>query len=117
MELNYIDIGCNLMGKQFKDDREQVVEQSLEDGVGLIITGTDPASNRAAAEYVARCGRGQLWYTCGMHPHNADGWNRERREELTRLIVGKGARAVALGEAGLDYDRMFSTRENQVKCF
>ena len=38
MELNYIDIGCNLMGKQFKDDREQVVEQSLADGVGLIIT-------------------------------------------------------------------------------
>ena len=30
MELNYIDIGCNLMGKQFKDDREQVVEQSLD---------------------------------------------------------------------------------------
>lgn len=47
MELNYIDIGCNLMGKQFKDDREQVVEQSLADGVGLIITGTDPSSNRA----------------------------------------------------------------------
>ena len=46
MELNYIDIGCNLMGKQFKDDREQVVEQSLADGVGLIITGTDPSSNR-----------------------------------------------------------------------
>ena len=117
MELNYIDIGCNLMGKQFKDDREQVVEQSMADGVGLIITGTDPSSNRAAADYVARSGRGQLWYTCGMHPHNADSWNRERREELVRLIVGEGARAVALGEAGLDYDRMFSTRENQIKCF
>lgn len=100
MELNYIDIGCNLMGKQFKDDREQVVEQSLADGVGLIITGTDPSSNRAAADYVARSGRGQLWYTCGMHPHNADSWNRERREELVRLIVGEGARAVALGRPG-----------------
>lgn len=35
MELNYIDIGCNLMGKQFKDDREQVVEQSLAGGGGV----------------------------------------------------------------------------------
>ena len=96
MELNYIDIGCNLMGKQFKNDRDQVVEQSLADGVGLIITGTDPSSNRAAADYVARSGREHLWYTCGMHPHNADSWNLERREELNRLIAGKGARAVAL---------------------
>ena len=39
MELNYIDIGCNLMGKQFKNDRDQVVEQSLADGVAGNIYG------------------------------------------------------------------------------
>lgn len=117
MELKYIDIGCNLMGKQFNSDRDEVVEQSLREGIGLIVTGTDPGSNRAAADYISGRGRENLWYTCGMHPHNADSWNQDSRNQLIRLIRGQGARVVALGEAGLDYDRMFSTRENQLKCF
>lgn len=30
MDLKYIDIGINLMGKQFASDRDKIVEESLE---------------------------------------------------------------------------------------
>ena len=33
MDLKYIDIGINLMGKQFTSDRDKIVEESLEKGV------------------------------------------------------------------------------------
>ena len=52
MDLRYIDIGVNLMGKQFDKDREEVVRDSLKEGVGLIITGTDLKSNQAAVDYI-----------------------------------------------------------------
>ena len=34
MDLRYIDIGVNLMGKQFDKDREEVVRDSLKKGSG-----------------------------------------------------------------------------------
>ncbi len=54
--------------------------------------------------------------TCGIHPHGAD---RARSEDFARIreIVSGNDRIVAVGECGLDYDRMFSTRENQIRCF
>lgn len=40
-------------------------------------------------------------------------------EDFARIreIVSGNDRIVAVGECGLDYDRMFSTRENQIRCF
>ena len=117
MDLRYIDIGVNLMGKQFDKDREEVVRDSLKKGVGLIITGTDLKSNQAAADYIGEKMPEKTWCTCGIHPHNADRWNDDYRSKLEALIRRNRQSIVALGEAGLDYDRMFSARENQKKCF
>ena len=52
-----------------------------------------------------------------IHPHNADRWNDDYRSKLEALIRRNRQSIVALGEAGLDYDRMFSARGNQKKCF
>lgn len=117
MDLRYIDIGVNLMGKQFDKDREEVVRDSLKEGVGLIITGTDLKSNQAAVDYIGEKMPEKTWCTCGIHPHNADRWNDDYRSKLEALIRCNRQSIVALGEAGLDYDRMFSARENQKKCF
>ena len=117
MDLRYIDIGVNLMGKQFDKDREEVGRDSLKEGVGLIITGTDLKSNQAAVDYIGEKMPEKTWCTCGIHPHNADRWNDDYRSKLEALIRCNRQSIVALGEAGLDYDRMFSDRENQKKCF
>jgi len=118
MNLQYIDIGVNLMGKQFQSDREQIVQDSFEHGVGMIVTGTDLKSDRAAVDYICKSEHKKgLWCTCGIHPHNADEWNAHYREKIMELIQSHPDKIVAIGEAGLDYDRMFSTKENQKQCF
>lgn len=117
MKLKYIDIGLNLMGKQFDSDREKVIRESLNEGVGLIITGADLKSDKAAVDYIGSKRPENTWCTCGIHPHNADSWNEDSKHKLVQMIRDNRRLVVAVGEAGLDYDRMFSTRENQKRCF
>lgn len=86
MDLKYIDIGINLMGKQFTSDRDKIVEESLEKGVGLIITGTDMRSNKDAASYLKAKHPENVWCTCGLHPHKADRWNPDYKRDFTEFI-------------------------------
>ena len=91
MDLKYIDIGINLMGKQFASDRDKVVEESLEKGVGLIITGTDMRSNKDAASYLKAKRPENVWCTCGLHPHNGipiiNGISRNLSEKIKRISL------------------------------
>lgn len=69
-----IDIGANLVDRSFNKDRAAVLERASRAGVAAcIVTGTCVRTVRAAAEL---CGseagqRHGLWFTAGVHPHNA----------------------------------------------
>ena len=84
MELKYIDIGLNLMGKQFDSDRETVAADSFAAGVGFIVTGTDLKSDRAAVDYLKKSKFEHAWCTCGIHPHNADRWDENYSSRAER---------------------------------
>ena len=66
MELKYIDIGLNLMGKKFDSDRETVAADSFAAGVGFIVTGTDLKSDRAAVDYRKKSRFEHAGCTCGI---------------------------------------------------
>lgn len=78
MELKYIDIGLNLMGKQFDSDRETVAADSFAAGVGFIVTGTDLKSDRAAVDYLKKA-------DLSMHGAPA-GFTRTMPTDGTRII-------------------------------
>ncbi|GKX59400.1 3'-5' ssDNA/RNA exonuclease TatD [Leminorella grimontii] len=109
------DIGINLTNRQFAADRHDVVERAKQAGVkGMLITGTSLKESRAAqalaAEYPDYC-----WSTAGVHPHDASGWSDECAEQIYRLL--QNPQAVAVGECGLDFNRNFSTPEQQERAF
>lgn len=120
-----IDIGANLTDKQFKKDFESVVERSFAANVQkVIVTGTDLAGSRAANTLIIDYNRRhpdrssccQLYSTAGIHPHNASSFKDDSTlEELRSLIEQE--HVVAVGETGLDYDRMFSPKEDQLRSF
>lgn len=56
-----------------------------------------------------------MFGTAGIHPHNADSARKEDFELIEKIIT-ENSRIVAVGECGLDFDRMFSTKENQIRC-
>ena len=108
----YYDIGVNLFCRQFRDP-EQILHDAAQADVFCILTGSDMAESEKVAAFVRThdCAG-----TCGIHPHGAD---RARPSDFARIreIVSGNPKIVAVGECGLDYDRMFSTRENQLRCF
>lgn len=111
MTINYYDIGVNLFCRQFPDP-EAVVREAEKAGVCCILTGTDPKENRRIHEFTRDH---RVFGTAGIHPHNADSARQEDFGEIERLVMDN-PRIVAVGECGLDFDRMFSTKENQIRC-
>lgn len=109
--IKYYDIGLNLFCRQFPDP-EKIIAEAEDNGVRCILTGTDTRENQKINDFVRNH---NVFGTAGIHPHNAD---RARQEDfqLMEQILSENHRMVAVGECGLDYDRMFSARENQVRC-
>lgn len=111
MEIKYYDIGLNLFCRQFPEP-EKVIREAEEHQVCCILTGTDMKENRRIDAFVKTH---HTFGTAGIHPHNAD---RARQEDFLMIekLLSENEKIVAVGECGLDYDRMFSTRENQIRC-
>ncbi len=110
-EIKYYDIGVNLFSKQFKEP-EKIIEETESAGVCCILTGSDIREDRKVAEFVRSH---DVYGTAGIHPHNADRASTKQFEEIVKILESS-ERMVAVGECGLDYDRMFSNRENQKSC-
>lgn len=110
--IKYYDIGLNLFCKQFREP-ERIINDAADEGVYCILTGSDMKSSESVNRSVKDHGCSG---TCGIHPHSADSARAEDFQRI-REIVSSNDRIVAVGECGLDYDRMFSTRENQIRCF
>ena len=111
----YIDIGVNLTGSSFKKDLAQVIERAQQVGVNhLIVTGTDTEHSeqaiQLAMQYESVC-----YATVGLHPHNASDYSNGLDSELRDML--KHENAVAVGECGLDFNRNFSTRNEQIRAF
>ncbi|EAM8401014.1 hydrolase TatD, partial [Salmonella enterica] len=108
------DIGLNLTSSQFAKDRDDVVARAFDAGVkGLLLTGTNLHESEQAqllAQRYEHC-----WSTAGIHPHDSSQWTEESAQILYRLA--KTAEVVAIGECGLDFNRNFSTPDEQEKAF
>lgn len=109
--IKYYDIGLNLFCKQFPEP-EKIIEEARDNNVCCILTGTDIKENKKINDFVKNR---DAFGTAGIHPHNADRAKQEDFQLIEEILTGND-KIVAVGECGLDYDRMFSTKENQIRC-
>lgn len=111
----YIDIGVNLTGSSFKKDVPQVIERAQQAGVErLVVTGTSSSHSEQAIalseQYESVC-----YATVGLHPHHASDYSNDLGSELREMLAHKNA--VAVGECGLDFNRNYSSRKDQIRAF
>ncbi|MBO5030687.1 MAG: TatD family hydrolase [Lachnospiraceae bacterium] len=111
MAVKYYDIGLNLFCRQFPNP-EKILQDAADAGVSCILTGTDSAENKKIDAFVKTH---DAFGTAGIHPHNADSAKQEDFQFIEKILV-ENPKIVAVGECGLDFDRMFSTKENQIRC-
>lgn len=109
--MRLIDSHCHLNADRFESDADQVIGVARLAGVERLLV---PGWNVASSERALACVDRFRWLDAavGVHPHDADkvdgtGW---------RSIVAWASdpRVVAIGETGLDYDRVFSPIPDQL---
>lgn len=111
----YIDIGVNLTGSSFKNDVEQVIDRAQQVGVEhFIVTGTNSEHSEKALKLAERF-ESVCYATVGLHPHHASDYSSDLGSELREMLQHKSA--VAVGECGLDFNRNFSSRSEQITAF
>ena len=109
--MRLIDSHAHLQSEPFESDRWAVVEASFEAGIErLLVPGWDARSS-AMALAMARADP-RLDAAAGVHPHDASACSEDEWTEVVRLAADP--RIVAIGETGLDFDRMHSPREAQL---
>ena len=112
-DLRLIDSHCHVHDTEFfADNREELYQQSIAAGIGMICVGTDQRSSRQAVEFAAS--RDYTWAAVGVHPHDSkDGWG-----EVERLLKARADNSpiVAIGEIGLDYYYNHSPRDVQIQA-
>jgi TatD DNase family protein len=105
------------------NDFQEVLRRATDCGVAsMVITGTDLHSSKEALELAIAHG---YYSTAGVHPTQSGEFTKNGPEkyfsELKELILSDRKahqRIKAIGECGLDYDRLhFSDKETQIKYF
>jgi TatD DNase family protein len=111
----YIDIGINLTNKQFYNEHDEIINRALDNGVEhMILIGTSVRGSKESAE-IAEDYPDILFSTAGIHPHDAKSFNNESISELRKILQQEYV--ISVGECGLDFDRDFSPRPVQEKCY
>ena len=106
-----MDSHCHVNADRFADDVAAVLDRARAAGVErILVPGWNPASCDRALEIVAE--HAWLDAAVGVHPHDA----ARVDDAAWRRICGQAQhdRVVAIGETGLDYDRVFSPIPDQL---
>ena len=114
MYKNIFDTHSHYDDEQFDEDRIELLSSLTGKGVcGVVTCGVDVPTSKAnmalAEEY------GFMYFAAGFHPENLEGSTLADLAEIEKLAAHK--KCVAIGEIGLDYHWMSSTKEVQKAFF
>ena len=108
------DIGANLTSSHFSDDLDSVLDESFEAGVKKICITSSNLQDVKNAKKITEKNK-NLYYSVGFHPHNAKDFKIEFLKDMSVYL--NDPKAICLGEMGLDFNRNFSSKEEQILCF
>ena len=112
---SYFDIGANLTHESFEKDFITVIEEAKQNKIKKIcITSTSIEDTKVSLKLLEN-DKNFFITTCGIHPHYADTFKQSDIEEIKKLSDHEAVKAI--GETGLDFNRNFSKKENQLLCF
>lgn len=107
--MRLIDSHSHVQSEAFDRDRSEVISAARGAGVErMLVPGWDLPSSRAA---LSVCAEFALDAGAGIHPHLARDSDRDWRAVSN---LARDPAVAAVGETGLDYDRGFSSRDDQL---
>jgi len=110
----WFDAGINLFSDRFNSDRDDVVRRARDVNIKeMLLISSDLAESQLNTQYCSNVP--SLYCTAGVHPHQAAGVSAGWIADLESLL--QDPHVVAVGECGLDFNRNFSTPEQQIEVF
>ena len=114
MPMKIFDSHCHLDDRSYNRDINNVLERAQSAGVNRMMTiGINKRTSEIAVSLAQSHDR--IYASVGVHPHDVENCNEAILEELVELAKNKEVRA--WGEIGLDFNRMYSPRDDQEKWF
>jgi TatD DNase family protein len=108
------DSHAHLTLEHFDPDRDEVIARARAAGIVRLVTVSSFIGDAGAcADLAAR--HDIVYFTAGVHPHEAKHWTPGVAQSIRRAAARP--KAVAIGEIGLDYHYDFSPREDQRRVF
>ncbi len=112
--MKLFDSHCHIDDKSFKKDINDVIIRAKDAGVQAALIAGVTLKSTINGIRLAESHDG-LYAAVGIHPHDASSCTDEVLDELKSLT--KSPKVCAWGEAGLDFNRMFSPQNVQEKWF
>ena len=109
--MRLVDSHCHLNADRFDGDVAEVIERARSTGLERILV---PGWNVRSCERALELAGEHPWLdaSVGVHPHDAAKVDAPGWEGIARAASDE--RVVAIGETGLDYDRVFSPIPDQL---
>ncbi len=112
--MNIFDSHCHLDDRTYARDLEKVLQRAHRAGVTRMMTIGINKRTSTIAVSLAQSHR-EIHASVGVHPHDVKNCDESILQELVNLAQNKEVRA--WGEIGLDFNRMYSPRQDQEKWF
>lgn len=111
---NIFDTHSHYDDESFNPDREELIGSLQGQGVSYIVScGCDIQSSKLNQELSRKFDF--LYFATGFHPENLEGVSLEDLETIKSLAQDE--KCLAIGEIGLDYHWMASSKEKQIEYF
>ncbi|KPK50051.1 MAG: hypothetical protein AMK72_03085 [Planctomycetes bacterium SM23_25] len=114
MEGVCVDTHCHLTDDRLRNQVAAVLARARGAGVMAVVTAASDPPDAAAAAALARQ-YGCVYFTAGVHPHQAKQAGEGYLDRIEELAAAD--ENVAIGEIGLDYHYDFSPRDVQRRVF
>lgn len=133
--MKFLDAHTHVQFAAFDEDRKEVIDRAINNGVSMVNVGTQ-ADTSAAAIKLANEYKEGLYATVGLHPIHTEKSYHDEKElgdgDAAKVFTSKGenfdydnykkmaldSKVVAIGECGLDYYRLSEeSKEKQKEIF
>ncbi len=114
--MQFIDTHCHIHFPDYELDPEDVLRSAKKENVQKIMAvGCTLTDSKLAIDFANS--HDNVWSTIGLHPHEgAEYVHDDLALQQFRQLAAK-SKVVAIGETGLDYHYMHSSKEDQQKLF
>jgi len=113
--MRFLDSHAHLADPAFDPDRAEVIARARSAGAAAVVAIGESLAAAARAREVAADHPGFVYFTAGVHPHDAASFDPIADPDAIRAEMARGA--VAVGECGLDYHYDHSPRDLQRRAF